>query len=58
MVNLQKVAKGLRALEFTNGIVEEVTDKEMLDGMSVVGLNGFDCENGIRGISCRHKEIT
>ena len=36
--------KGLRALEFTNGIVEEVTDKEMLDGMSVVGLNGFDCE--------------
>ena len=38
------IAKGLRALEFTDGIVEEVTDKEMLDGMSVVGLNGFDCE--------------
>jgi threonine synthase len=38
------IAKGLRALDFTNGIVEEVTDKEMLDGMSVVGLNGFDCE--------------
>jgi threonine synthase len=36
--------KGLRALEFTNGIVISVTDKEMLDGMSVVGLNGFDCE--------------
>ena len=38
------IAKGLRALDFTDGIVEEVTDKEMLDGMSVVGLNGFDCE--------------
>ena len=36
--------KGLRALEFTNGIVLSVEDKEMLDGMSVVGLNGFDCE--------------
>tara|TARA_Y100000590_G_scaffold244897_1_gene275252 strand:+ start:5569 stop:6912 length:1344 start_codon:yes stop_codon:yes gene_type:complete len=38
------IAKGLRALDFMNGIVEQVTDKEMLDGMSVVGLNGFDCE--------------
>ncbi len=36
--------KGLRALEYTDGIVISVTDKEMLDGMSVVGLNGFDCE--------------
>ena len=36
--------KGLRALEFTDGIVITVTDKEMLDGMSIVGLNGFDCE--------------
>jgi len=36
--------KGLRALEFSDGIVTSVTDKEMLDGMSVVGLNGFDCE--------------
>ena len=35
--------KGLRALEFTNGVVTTVTDSEMLDGMSVVGLNGFDC---------------
>lgn len=38
------ILKGLRALEFTNGIVTTVTDSEMLDGMSVVGLNGFDCE--------------
>lgn len=38
------ILKGLRALEFTNGVVTTVTDKEMLDGMSVVGLNGFDCE--------------
>jgi threonine synthase len=36
--------KGLRSLEFTNGVVTTVTDSEMLDGMSVVGLNGFDCE--------------
>ena len=36
--------KALRALEFTDGIVATVTDREMLDGMSVVGLNGFDCE--------------
>ena len=36
--------KGLRALEFTDGVVTAVSDKEMLDGMSVVGLNGFDCE--------------
>jgi len=38
------ILKGLRALEFTNGIVEKVSDSEMLDGMSIVGLNGFDCE--------------
>ena len=36
--------KGLRALEYTNGVVLSVDDKEMLDGMSIVGLNGFDCE--------------
>ena len=38
------ITKGLRALEFTNGVVIQVSDKEMLDGMSTVGLNGFDCE--------------
>lgn len=38
------ILKGLRALEFTNGVVEKVSDAEMLDGMSIVGLNGFDCE--------------
>ena len=38
------IIKALRALEFTNGIVTTVTDNEMLDGMSIVGLNGFDCE--------------
>ena len=38
------ILKGLRALEFTDGVVTSVTDNEMLDGMSVVGLNGFDCE--------------
>ena len=34
----------MRTLEFTNGIVEQVEDEDMMDGMSVVGLNGFDCE--------------
>ena len=34
----------MRALEFTNGVATTVSDSEMLDGMSVVGLNGFDCE--------------
>jgi threonine synthase len=36
--------KGLRALEFTDGVVTQVSDNEMLDGMALVGLNGFDCE--------------
>jgi len=38
------ILKGLRALEFTDGVVTTVSDSEMLDGMSIVGLNGFDCE--------------
>ena len=38
------ILKGLRALEFSDGVVTTVSDAEMLDGMSVVGLNGFDCE--------------
>jgi threonine synthase len=38
------IMKALRALDFTKGVVVEVTDKEMSDGMAVVGLNGFDCE--------------
>jgi len=38
------ILKGLRALEFANGVVTQVSDKEMLDGMALVGLNGFDCE--------------
>ena len=38
------ILKALRALEFTDGVVTTVSDSEMLDGMAVVGLNGFDCE--------------
>ena len=38
------ILKALRALDFTNGVVTSVSDGEMLDGMAVVGLNGFDCE--------------
>lgn len=38
------IVKGLRALWYTNGLVIQVNDREMMDGMSIVGLNGFDCE--------------
>ncbi len=38
------IIKALRTIEFTNGVVEQVTDEDMMDGMSAVGLNGFDCE--------------
>jgi threonine synthase len=38
------IAKALRAIDFSSGIVVEVDDKDMMDGMAVVGLNGFDCE--------------
>ena len=38
------IAKALRAIEFTDGVVVQVDDKEMSHGMAVVGLNGFDCE--------------
>ncbi|KAF6242982.1 threonine synthase [Nitrosopumilus sp. b1] len=38
------ILKGLRALDFTDGVATTVSDSEMLDGMSVIGLNGFDCE--------------
>src|ERR687887_1761735 len=33
------IVKALRAIDFTNGIVVEVDDKDMIDGMAVVGLN-------------------
>ncbi len=36
--------KALRAIELTKGVVTCVSDQDMADGMSVVGLNGFDCE--------------
>jgi threonine synthase len=38
------IAKALRAIKFTDGLVVQVDDKEMSHGMAVVGLNGFDCE--------------
>jgi len=38
------IKKGLRSLDFTNGISVQVTDKEMENGVAVVGSNGFDCE--------------
>ena len=38
------IVKALRAIEFTRGLVIQIEDKDMFDGMSIVGLNGFDCE--------------
>lgn len=36
--------KALRALEFMNGVVSEVTDEEILDAKAAVGRCGFGCE--------------
>ena len=38
------IVKALRAIDFSKGMVIQVSDKDMADGMSIVGLNGFDCE--------------
>jgi threonine synthase len=40
-VNLKKA---IRTLEFTNGTVAQVSDKQMLDARAIVGRNGFGCE--------------
>jgi len=40
-VNLTKC---LRALEWMNGVVREVTDEQMLDAKAQVGANGLGCE--------------
>ncbi len=40
-VNLSKC---LRAIDFTNGIVREVSEQEMLDAKAQVGAGGFGCE--------------
>ncbi len=40
-VNLYKC---LRALEWCDGVVREVTDEQMLDGKAKVGANGIGCE--------------
>lgn len=54
------LVKALRSIDFTNGIVTQVSDQEMSDGMSIVGLNGFDCEMasgsvpaGVRKLRCQ-----
>jgi len=38
------LAKCLRAIEWTDGIVETVTDQEILDSKAQVGAGGFGCE--------------
>jgi len=40
-VNLKKA---LRTLEFTDGVVRTVPDKDILDAMAMVSKNGFGCE--------------
>jgi len=40
-VNLKK---SLRTLEFTDGIVTQVSDEAILDAMAMVSKNGFGCE--------------
>ena len=51
------ILKALRALEFTNGVVTTVSDNEMLDGMAVVGLNGFDCEMASGAVPAGMKKL-
>ncbi len=46
-IKIQKpvnLPKALRTLEQFDGVVVQVSDKEMLDAMAIVGRNGFDCE--------------
>jgi threonine synthase len=38
------LAKCLRALEWCNGVVREVTDQEIMDAKAQVGASGFGCE--------------
>ena len=52
------IIKGLRALELTNGVVTQVSDGEMLDGMALVGLNGFDCEMASGAVPAGIKNLT
>jgi threonine synthase len=40
-VNLKKA---LRTMEYTDGVVVQVSDEEMLDARAIVGRNGFGCE--------------
>ncbi len=35
------IIKALRTIEFTNGIVEQVADIDMMDGMTIVGAEWF-----------------
>ena len=38
------LAKCIRALEWCNGVVREVTDQEILDAKAQVGAGGMGCE--------------
>jgi len=36
--------KAMRSIEFSNGVVEEVTDREIMDAKAVVDSSGIGCE--------------
>jgi threonine synthase len=51
------IIKALRAIWFTKGVVVQVNDQQMSDGMSVVGLNGFDCEMASGAVPAAIKKL-
>jgi threonine synthase len=51
------IIKALRTIDFTNGIVEQVADIDMMDGMTIVGLNGFDCEMASGAVTAGIKKL-
>jgi len=38
------LAKALRSLEATDGVVRQVSDEAILDGKALVGAHGYGCE--------------
>src|SRR5262249_7778563 len=51
------LAKALRALDRTNGLVREATDQEMLDAKAKVGAGGFGCEPASAASGAGGKEL-
>lgn len=53
----RSLKKALRSLHHTDGIVIQVGDQDMKDGMAVVGLNGFDCEMASGAVPAGIKQL-